>query len=55
MIEVLDNRKGQYDLEIDSYGYGRWYAHNPKTHQIIAFKYKYQAIDVKEYPEQYNI
>ena len=55
MIQILDNRKGQQDLEIDNEGYGRWYAYNPKTHQIIGCKYKQEAIEIKRNPNDWDI
>jgi hypothetical protein len=55
LIEIIDNRNGQAELEIDSEGYGRWYAHNPISRLIIACKYKSQAKDIQRNPESWDI
>ena len=55
MIEIIDNRNGKQDLEIDVEGYGKWYAHNPINGFIIPCKFKWQAQEIKNNPECWDI
>ena len=55
LIEIIDNRNGKADLEIDAEGYGKWYAHNPINGLIIPCKYKWQVKKIQEEPKHWDI
>ena len=55
MIEIIDNRNGKQDLEIDSFGFGKWYAWNTQTNKIVPCKFKWQAQEIKNNPECWDI
>lgn len=55
MIQILDNRKEQYDLEIDNEGFGKWYIYNTDNNKIISCKYKSEAIEIKRNPNDWDI
>jgi hypothetical protein len=55
MIYIIDNRNEKQDLEIDFEGYGKWYACNSESGKLIGCKYKYEAKDIVENPENWDI
>jgi hypothetical protein len=55
MIEIIDNRNGKQDLEIDLEGYGKWYAWNTESDKIVPCKFKWQAQEIKNNPECWDI
>ena len=55
MIHIIDNRRGIADLEILEDGYGKWYVDNSLTGKIIATKYKWEALEIKQFPEFWDI
>lgn len=42
-FEIIDNREGKADLEIDEDGSGRWYVENKKTGSIVSLRTKAEA------------
>jgi len=55
MIHIIDNRNEKADFEITEDGYGKWYAWNDKNDKCIGCKYKYEAQEIKNYPEDWDI
>lgn len=55
MIQILDNRNQKEGLEIDQFGYGKWYAYNEQTDLLVGCKYKWQAQEIKQNPENWDI
>jgi len=54
MILILDNRNEKQGLEIEG-GYGKWYAYNDENNKLIACKYKYEAKEIVDNPEEWDI
>ena len=55
MIHIIDNRDEKADLEMYADGYGNWYAWNDESDKCIACKYKYEAKDIKDWSEHWDI
>ena len=54
-IQIIDNRNGKADLEIDEYGNGKWYVWNESNDKCIAVPTKQDAMQVKRYHREYDI
>lgn len=54
MLLILDNRNEKQGLEIEC-GYGKWYAYNKESDKLIACKFKYEAQEIINNPQEWDI
>ena len=54
MILIINNKNERAGLEIDN-GYGKWYAYNNQNGKLIACRYKYEAQQIINNPQEWDI
>lgn len=54
MILIINNKNERAGLEIDN-GYGKWYAYNNQNGKLIPCRYKYEAQQIVNNPQEWDI